>query len=452
MTKSLLKQLSDNCSATSGGAVNLKIQKRLRDCSRSRFCIFCLGISILLNVYDGLVVLSLKPRHNKLMKKSFLALGILALSAANYSSAQTSAPSDFAFKLYAKVAASGGNILVSPYGVQSVFSGLYPAAKNATKSQLESLGLANFQTISGSVQPVEFVSASRVWIQKDYPIKKDFLKASEKVLPGGVESAPLLDDMAASAKAINDWTSERTHKKIPAVVAEEQVEEMILTNAVAFRGDWQTAFDKKLTKTEEFTPAFGKKLKTPVMHHPNLTVPYFAGENFQIVKLPYAGGTYSMWVFLPKEAKGLTALEKSLTAANFETWNSQMSAQGVAISLPKFRARSAPNLISALTNMGVKSPFVKDADFSGLTGSKELHVSFLLQRVAVDVDERGAEAAPVEAVAATPEMAAADPAKADPSKAALPQSTIFKADHSFIYMIWHEGTKNPVLMGRLINP
>ena len=68
--------------------------------------------------------------------------------------------------------------------------------------------------------------------------------------------------------------------------------------------------------------------------------------------------------------------------------------------LPKFSTAyfTGDNLNKVLTDKGLTLPFSGDADFSGISGAEALYISKVLQKVQVDVTEKGTEFAAVTVV------------------------------------------------------
>ena len=90
-----------------------------------------------------------------------------------------------------------------------------------------------------------------------------------------------------------------------------------------------------------------------------------------------------------------------------------------------------------LKGMGMLTAFTWDADFSGMTGYKDLFISFVVHQAYVKVDEKGTEAAAATAVGM--------PMSAAPRN-------IFRADHPFIFIIQEKETGNILFLGRVVNP
>ena len=77
----------------------------------------------------------------------------------------------------------------------------------------------------------------------------------------------------------------------------------MLTNAIYFKGDWQTQFDKAQTKEEDFHLSPAQTKKAPLMHREG-DFNYFNGGTFQALEIPYKSNELSMVVFLPNDPGG----------------------------------------------------------------------------------------------------------------------------------------------------
>ena len=180
----------------------------------------------------------------------------------------------------------------------------------------------------------------------------------------------------------------------------------MLTNAIYFKGDWQTPFEKSYTEDDDFHLSQAQTVKAPLMHRSD-SFNYFDGGTFQALEIPYKSGELSMIVFLPNDISGLPALEQSLTASNMQHWLSQLhSVPKVILTLPRFKMTRQFELQETLGAMGMPQAFdCRRADFSGMTGSRDLFISAVIHKAYVDVNEQGTEAAAATAVLMMPTMA-----------------------------------------------
>ena len=111
----------------------------------------------------------------------------------------------------------------------------------------------------------------------------------------------------------------------------------------------------------------------------------------------------------------------------------------VALALPKFHAEFGQSLREVLTGLGLVDAWTDgDADFSGITGDRSLHLGFVQHKAVVTVDETDAEAAAVTA------------GGAEASSLTVPQT--FHADRPFLWAIVHVPTKAIVMLGREDDP
>ena len=111
--------------------------------------------------------------------------------------------------------------------------------------------------------------------------------------------------------------------------------------------------------------------------------------------------------------------------------------------LPKFKTTSQFELGDTLKSLGMNTAFDADkADFSGMTGGRDLFISAVIHKAFVDVNEEGTEAAAATGVIMEPTSAASDPT----------EPPVFRADHPFVFMIRDNRNGSILFMGRMANP
>jgi len=91
-----------------------------------------------------------------------------------------------------------------------------------------------------------------------------------------------------------------------------------------------------------------------------------------------------------------------------------------------------------LAAMGMPDAFSNRADFSGMTGHKELKISKVIHQAYVEVNEEGTEAAAATAVTMRLK--------------AIMRHPVFRADHPFIFLIIHKKIGNILFIGRVVKP
>ena len=149
-----------------------------------------------------------------------------------------------------------------------------------------------------------------------------------------------------------------------------------------------------------------------------------------------------MIVLLPSKEKRLEDFEQSLTPEMIDEWTKSIRQEKVEVFLPRFKMTSDFQLRTALTNMGMNDALTPaDADFSGMTGNKDLFIGEVFHKAFVEVNEEGTEAA-----AATGLVVRTG---TGPGPRAIP---VFRADHPFLFLIRHEPSNCILFFGLVANP
>jgi serpin B len=165
---------------------------------------------------------------------------------------------------------------------------------------------------------------------------------------------------------------------------------------------------------------------------------YTEGEGYQAVELLYDGGELSMVVFLP-EADKFQAFEEGLQAQQVDVIISGLQPARVTLTMPQFEFDSAFSLKDTLADMGMPIAFSGGADFSGMTGNRDLSISDVVHKAFVAVDEAGTEAAAATAVIM--------------ELTAVPEPPVeVTLDRPFIFLIRDIDTGAILFVGRVVNP
>lgn len=145
----------------------------------------------------------------------------------------------------------------------------------------------------------------------------------------------------------------------------------------------------------------------------------------------------SMIVLLPKRDNSLADLESTLSVDSLTSWTREGQGKEVIVSLPKFKISCRYTLNESLGAMGTPDAFAKnEADFSGMTGQKNLYIDAIIHKAFVALNEEGTEAAAATAVGSR--------------DMSLP--AIFSADHPFVFLIRHNPSKSILFIGRVVDP
>ena len=391
-----------------------------------------------------------------------LALLVMCLGAkaetmkADVPSAVVQGNNQFALDLYTRLSQQEGNLFFSPYSLSTALAMTATGARGETAQQmLRTLHLpedparlnAGFASLikqlqaDAKTQGYELRVANALWGQKGYSFLDDFLSTLKTDYRAGFEG---LDFRAAAEQArttINRWVEKQTADKIRDLIPSGALNadtRLVLTNAIYFKGAWASPFLPQQTSDAPFTASGGRNVNVPMMNQRS-RFGYADLEGLQLLELPYKGGDLSMVVLLPRQVDGLAALEKDLSLEKLIGSMAKLTVREVKVSLPRYKLTQGFGLRSVLSEMGMPLAFSDSADFSGMTGRKELSISAVIHKAFVDVNEEGTEAAGASGVAAG--------VKAMP--VAVPT---FRADHPFLFLIRDTRSGSILFLGRLAQP
>jgi len=365
---------------------------------------------------------------------------------------------DFAFSLYRNLESKEGNIFLSPYSISVALSMAYVGARSATRDQMSKVlgfplsdeSAPLFSSLQERLKSVagkndaELLIANALWTEATYPFSESFLAVMKKNYDSMIYPADFKGNYEKERLKINEWVEIQTKDKIKDLIPTGVLNELtrlILTNAIYFKGVWQTPFAKASTREESFFVSRDMSKEISMMNHTG-SFNYFEDDHVQMVELPYRGNDLSMFVLLPQEKNGIKELENRINRENWLNNFGRMRTQKIRVFLPKFSATEQFRLKDTLVNMGMPEAFSMKADFSGIDGTKDLFIADVIHKAFVDVNEAGSEAAAATAVVMQTKSMAM-------TEVPIP---IFRADHPFIFLIAHNQTKAILFMGRFANP
>ena len=305
---------------------------------------------------------------------------------------------------------------------------------------------SNFDAIQNKGY-VKLSVANSLWVQNGYHFLDSFLELNQKYYSAGLNFVDFALKTETARKTINTWVENKTQQKIKELIKPSMFDsstKLVLCNAIYFKGSWLNSFDKKRTVDADFYTSPNKTIKVSMMNQ-NAKFRFKDFGNFSAIELPCKGGDLSMIIFLPKKINGLKRFEKKLTNNNVKYWINRLSnshKEKVQLSLPKFKTTNEFELSDILGSMGMKSAFSSLADFSGMTGKKDLFIGKVIHKAFVDVSEKGTEAAGATAVTMLLKCAMIEEKK----------PLIFKADHPFVFLILENSTGTILFVGRIANP
>ena len=369
--------------------------------------------------------------------------------------------SAFAFDLYQALKDKDGNLFYSPYSISLALAMIYAGARGETEKQMadtlhftlpqdrlhlafNSLDLELSQRGKGAKgkdgEGFRLNIANAIWGQKDYHFLATFLDVLAENYGAGLRVLDFTKEPEKSRIVINDWVREETEGRIKDLLPPGSVDpptSLVLTNAIYFNAAWQYPFEENATTDGLFHLLQGGEVSVPMMGQEK-SLGYAESEGYQVVELPYDGRELSMVILLP-QAGNFEAFEKSLNAQQVDAIIKNLGSSQVILTMPRFEFASSFRLGETLAAMGMSDAFSGNADFSGMTGNRDLSISGVVHKAFVSVDEAGTEAAAATAVIM--------PTAAPPGAAV--EVTI---DRPFIFLIRDIKTGAISFVGRVVNP
>ena len=218
---------------------------------------------------------------------------------------------------------------------------------------------------------------------------------------------------------------------------------MYLINILYLQAPWASPFDNRETKTLPFFVQPAKAVSTSMMHKSGQFA-FFEGKDYYLLELPYQSkkaDELSMLIILPMTTYGFPQLKSAFNERELKNGLQQLKMQAVEIFLPRFKFSSTISFKEALQALGMELAFSNKADFSKITGIRDLKISKIWQKAFIAVDEKGTEASA--GTAATIGLKAV----ADPSK-----PKVFNANHPFMFAIIDKKTAAILFLGDFSQP
>ncbi|NWW88356.1 OVAL protein, partial [Rhynochetos jubatus] len=377
---------------------------------------------------------------------------------------------EFCFDVFKelKVQHVNKNVFYSPLSIMSALSMIYLGARENTKAQMDKI--FHFDKITGSGETVEAqcgtsVSAhtslkdmftqitkpsenysvgfaSRLYAEETYPIIPEYLQCVKELYKGGLEMISFQTAADQARELINSWVESQTNGMIKNILQPSSVDpqtQMILVNAIYFKGVWQKAFKDEDTQAVPFRMTKQESKPVQMMYQVgSFKVAAMASEKMKILELPYASEALSMLVLLPDEVSGLEQLESAITFEKLMEWTSSnmMEEKKMKVYLPRMKMEEKYNFTSVLMALGMTDLFSSSANLSGISSADSLKMSEVVHEAFVEISEAGSEAV----------------GSSGAGMEATSVSAEFRADHPFLFLVKHNPTNSILFFGRCFSP
>jgi len=366
----------------------------------------------------------------------------------------------FGYDFYRASAEPAENMVFSPLSIAYAFAMARAGARGDTADQIDDVlhyptdGLhAAFNAITrelvttagpprqpspsvartpGQSAPPVLSITNGLFVQEGARLQDEFLRILASQYGAGAQAVDFRSPTAI--EIIDAWVREQTADRIQKLFDELNPEtKVVVANAVYFKADWALPFAEHPTTIESFTRADGSTVRAPMMRQEG-DLRYATSDTWQAAELPYAGSDLAMWVLVPTDETTPAELLAPDTLSDVAT---QLTPGRVDLSMPRWDFATDLDLIPPLKDLGMKVPFDKRADFSGMFPG--VWIDQAIHRANITVDEWGTEAAAVTGIGF--------PTSLPPP----PQETI-RADHPFAFAIVDTHTGTPLFMGHVADP
>eukprot|EP00058_Branchiostoma_floridae_P008289 XP_002593777.1 hypothetical protein BRAFLDRAFT_62047 [Branchiostoma floridae] len=344
--------------------------------------------------------------------------------------------SEFALELYKALHKDHPeNIFFSPFSISTCLAMTYLGARNDTAQQIRQVLRFNksnqtdfhdrfrdlLAQLHHSDRPYILKTANRLFGQNSFTFVQKFLDETSRHYGADLAPVDFHGDTEGARQTINSWVEEQTDNKIQDIMAPGSVSPetlLVLVNAIYFKGKWESQFYSSDTMLRPFHVSPEEEVQVPMMYQDGI---------FKLGRDDDLNCSTSTQLYLRDALQG-KALKYggSLTRRNRRTEHHRRC----------FESGRNFRLSEKLSEMGMPDLFGTDADLSGMTGSRDLHVDALVHKAFVEVNEKGTEAA----AATAGIIVLGGPAHE------------FAADHPFLFFIKDNETNSILFMGRLVRP
>lgn len=370
----------------------------------------------------------------------------------------------FAIDMYQALSAEadGGNLFFSPHSISIALGMTWAGARVETESQMAST--LHFTLGQESQHPafnhLDLALSSRgegaegqdgegfrlhvinaLFGQEGYHFEADFLDTLAENYGAGLQLLDFVNAHEAAREAINLWVEDETEGRIDELLPENSIKpitRLVLTNAIYFNAAWAEPFNEEQTFDRPFERLGTGPVDVPMMHLTH-SFPYSVGAGYKALELPYDGDELSMLILLPDPGE-FDAFQASLGAENLGEIVDSLAVGEVELSMPRWTFKTPSiSLKDLLIEMGMPIAFDGNlADFSGMTGARDLYIGNVFHKAFVSVNEAGTEAAAATAVIM--------------DLRGEPEGEVISLNRPFIYLIRDREIGALLFVGRVTDP
>ncbi|XP_043467079.1 serine protease inhibitor 88Ea-like [Leptopilina heterotoma] len=312
------------------------------------------------------------------------------------------------------------------------------------------------ETSSAQLPNVEYSVANRLWIK----INANIRMCMSDIFNHEIKKIDFRSNPESARNEINHWIKNITKGNIPELLPFQSITEdtdLVLTNAVYFKGLWKNRFNSENTKRDIFYPSENNATFANFMRQKgtfNHTISEVLGAH--VLQLPYTDENISMFIFLPpfaaasgiKAQDGLVQLIEKMTTSRdglaelHEILDGGMQAKSVDVQIPKFSFEEELPMVPLAQNLGISEILVPGAaNLLGFVedGEESLHIGDAVHHAKIEITEEGTTATAATALFSFRSSRPTGP-------------VVFHANHPFLYIIYNHSSRNILFSGIFSKP
>lgn len=362
------------------------------------------------------------------------------------------------------------NLTFSPHSLIAAFAMLSDAAAGETLEQIEqalhweatdeafhrahgalklALSARNREAEESGLRRIDaqiLTESNDIWLRNDAVPAPSYLDTLARYYGAGVHRADFEHAPEEARRAINGKVESDTHGLISELIPRTAIDGdvvAVLTNALYFKAPWATPFAPP--RPGDFYRLDGSTSNVNLLSAVR-PLPYYAGNGFVSVALPYYGNDLSMLLIVP-DAGEYERVRAKLSGDGLGDILAGQTSELVDLTLPVFKLTTAVPAKETLKELGLTRAFDEEtAEFPKLKseGIKQVHVRAVLHQATVAIDELGTEASAATAIIAS---GGGSSVGVEP-----PQPKVVTIDHPFLFVIRDNPTGSLLFVGQVTAP
>ncbi|KYN00229.1 PREDICTED: antichymotrypsin-2-like [Cyphomyrmex costatus] len=364
----------------------------------------------------------------------------------NYVTTLSTACNKFTLPLYKNLSTNtDSNVIISPLSLHMILFLLSNGAAGSTLNELKSV-LHYDDVVSTNdefkalilllkdIENIELHIANKIYVQDGFDLMAEFLAICTNIFQSTISRLNFKNNELA-VETINSWVQKATNNKILDIISSDHIYEdtkIMLINAIYFKSKWLHKFDEMHTANRKFHISKTETNLVPTMF---ITSKYAYGTipiwKTRFIEIPYLNQDIVMIILLPDREMELQVLENNF---NWKTLaDKPRFIDEIALYLPKFKFEITIDLKDTLKKIGLNTIFEDNANFTQLSNIP-LKVSHALQKIFIEINEEGSEAAAATVVGMRLRRMATLPIE-------------FTVDRPFMFAIEHKPSRMPLFLG-----